>query len=236
MNKEIILLKEIQDVDFKRDGLLSKKESLYQVKKMDELKKEFAKLRRSYDLKKAELNGETKKRKKLEGQLEVLTEKINKEDKKLYGGLIKSPKELVDIQNEIKSLNENKDELESDLLEKLENIEKLEKELKVLVESLRKIKNENDVLMAEYKLAISEIDEAFQAESVKKNKLTARLNKKSLFLYETLRKKDNLVVADLKDGICQGCHVKLPSEELDKILSADKLWRCPNCERILNSK
>ncbi len=236
MNKEVILLKKIQDIDFKRDELLSKKKSLPQIKKMNDLKKEFAKSKRVYSLKKAELNDEAKKQRELDGQLELLVEKINKEDKKLYGGSIKNPKELMDIQKEIKSLKEKRDNLELSLLEVLEGTENLEDELKNLVKSLKRMKEENDVLMTEHKLVVTQIDEAFQDETAKRDELTACLKEDVLSLYESLCEKDSLAVADLQDGVCQGCFVGLPFKELDKILSSDRLWRCSHCERILYYK
>ena len=236
MSKEVILLKKIQKIDNKRDELLLQKKSLSHTEKMNNLKREFAELKKVYDLKKIQLEDEMRKQKKLEGDLEILTEKIDKEDKKLYGGSVVSPKELMDIQKEIKSLKGKRDNLESDLLGVFESIASLGDELKTYAKSLKKMKEENDVLMTEYKSTVTEIDKAIQAEVAKRDELTSCLKEDLLSLYESLRKKGGLAVADLQDGICQGCFVELPFEELDKILSSDRLWRCPNCERILNCR
>ncbi len=233
MSEQLILLKEIQDIDSRRDGLLLRKKSLPHVKKMNDLKREFTKLKRVYYLKRAQLEDETNKQTKLEGKLEILTEKIDKEDKKLYGGSIKNPKELLDIQNEIKSLKEKKDDFELDLLEIMEKIDGLKSDLENLVGSLKKIKKENGIEMSEYNQIVSEIDEELKMKSKRWNELTSILDKSLFSMYELLRKKNSLAVVGLKDGVCQGCHVKLPAKELDKGLNSDKLWRCSNCERIL---
>ncbi|HDP69366.1 MAG TPA: hypothetical protein ENN38_00965 [Actinobacteria bacterium] len=236
MSEQLILLKEIQDIDLRRDKLLSRKGSLPHVKKINDLKRKFAELKKVYGLKKTQLEDEMSRQKKLEGELEILTEKIDEEDRKLYGGSIKNPKELVDIQKEIGSLKRKKDDFELNLLEIMEKIEDLKASKEDLSGLLERAKEENDKEMLEYKQAVSEIDEELKMESGRYDELILRLEDDVYSLYKLLKNKDGLAVAVLKNGICQGCHVELPAEEVDRILSTDNLWRCPNCERILSCK
>ena len=54
-------------------------------------------------------------------------------------------------------------------------------------------------------------------------------------LYEQLRARLGVAAAPLVNGRCGGCHLALPSTEIDRLRkeSPDTLVRCEQCERIL---
>ena len=55
-----------------------------------------------------------------------------------------------------------------------------------------------------------------------------------LELYDDLRaQKKGVGVAELIDGVCQGCHEKLSAVELDRIKHTEDVPRCEYCRRIL---
>jgi len=55
-----------------------------------------------------------------------------------------------------------------------------------------------------------------------------------LALYEDLRRsKKGVGVAELRAGICQGCHQKLSAMELDRLKRTEGVKRCEYCRRIL---
>lgn len=40
-------------------------------------------------------------------------------------------------------------------------------------------------------------------------------------------------VADISGGVCRGCHISLPPQLYNQILRAERVYQCPNCQRIL---
>jgi predicted nucleic acid-binding Zn-ribbon protein len=40
-------------------------------------------------------------------------------------------------------------------------------------------------------------------------------------------------VSECTGGVCRGCHVTLPPQLFNQILRADRVYQCPNCNRIL---
>ena len=64
--------------------------------------------------------------------------------------------------------------------------------------------------------------------------LTAGIDPELLELYEDLRpQKKGVAAVALVDGVCQGCHEKLSSVELDRVKRTEGIARCEYCRRIL---
>jgi predicted nucleic acid-binding Zn-ribbon protein len=40
-------------------------------------------------------------------------------------------------------------------------------------------------------------------------------------------------VAEITSGVCRGCHISLPPQLYNQILRAERVFQCPNCQRIL---
>jgi len=56
----------------------------------------------------------------------------------------------------------------------------------------------------------------------------------ALGLYEQLRgSKQGRAVSRVERGICQGCHVTLPTHLTQRLRIGRELIQCPRCERIL---
>lgn len=227
-------LKDLQDIDSKVDRLEARRASLPQAEELEILREELRKLELERNGLEGRLREEEHKQKKMEGELELVSLKIEKEEKKLYSGTIASPKELSGIQEEIRSLKKQKDDQETELLEELDVVD----ELKHKVEEAESIIRENSQrltrLEEEYGKLLSEIKKEIAELRESREKITPQIPDDVLALYEKLREeKRGIAVAELKDGTCQGCRMELPAEEVDKILHSDELWQCDYCKRIL---
>jgi len=227
-------LKKLQQVDSQIDALKEKKANLPEWAKLEELRERLKDLQaklteRESLLKTAELH-----QKKIEGELELISLKINGEEKKLYGGTISNPKELAGIQDEIRMLQKRRDEQETAFLEHLELVKGLQEEIRNLGEENEEIEQ----IIIETERSHREITEKIEGElqnlEGERNQIIADLDQNALSLYGEIRqKRGGLAVAELKEGICLGCGMELPAEEVDKILTSDQLWQCGHCRRIL---
>ncbi len=63
--------------------------------------------------------------------------------------------------------------------------------------------------------------------------VTVRVRAEVLRKYETIRERRGTAVAQVSDGICRACHVRLPPQLFMQLHSAKQIHNCPNCQRIL---
>jgi predicted nucleic acid-binding Zn-ribbon protein len=77
--------------------------------------------------------------------------------------------------------------------------------------------------------------QAEQAEvTAEREKLLANVPDSVIPLYNRLMKtKDGLAVAPMRDGKCEGCHMKLIASTVMKVQSAREIAQCEDCGRIL---
>lgn len=235
------VLRELQEIDLRLDKLREKKTSLPEKERIELLSKELLDLDKFTSEQKKKFSDEESKQKKIEGELELFSLKIKKEEQKLYSGTVTNPKELADIQKEVISLKQRNDKMETELLEQLDLVEGLGRRLEESLRQREQLSGKLAKTKRDYEEQTAQIEEEIQDLKEKKEKLNSLLDESAVQLYEELRgRKQGLAVAVLKEGVCQGCHVELPAEEVDKMLrsgppdkEAGELWRCSHCERIL---
>lgn len=85
---------------------------------------------------------------------------------------------------------------------------------------------------------IAERRERTEAEkievSAEREKLLPGISEDMLPLYQRLMKtKDGLAVVPMKDGKCEGCHMKVIASTIMKVHTAKEICQCENCGRIL---
>jgi predicted nucleic acid-binding Zn-ribbon protein len=160
--------------------------------------------------------------------------KIQQAEASLYGGLVKNPKELQDLQKDIASLKRHLETLEERQLEAMEVAESAEKDLKTANLALEKLKssrgdqfgqlaNENEKLNRDLDTLLSERGAVMQDIS------TPMIN-----VYDQLRKqRRGLAVATISDDSCAACGTTLNAALQQNARSASQLFNCPTCGRIL---
>lgn len=160
--------------------------------------------------------------------------KIEQSESSLYGGLVKNPKELQDLQTEIKLLKQSLATLEDDQLQQLVDMESTEAQVSTIDNTLKEF---------DAKLAI-EFSALFEEESNKnleKEKLLQerkavldQVNPDFLSTYQTLRKsKNGIAVAAIEDGSCQVCGSTLTPADCQTAKSPSHMATCSSCGRIL---
>ena len=160
--------------------------------------------------------------------------KIEQSESSLYGGLVKNPKELQDLQTEIKLLKQSVSTLEDEQLEQLVEMETTEAQVTSIQNSLTEF---------DAKLAI-ELSAFFVEEGEKKLEKEKLLHERKVVLdqvnpefmatYQTLRKlKNGIAVAAIEDGSCQVCGSTLTPADCQTAKSPSRMATCSSCGRIL---
>ena len=181
---------------------------------------------------KEQLAGAKKEQKGSEWELEDLQEKVSKLGDKLYSGMTKNPKELVNLENEVKSLKSRIGRKEDELLELMSQVEGIEAEVKTSTEEFEWMKREWQQRQENLGQRKPEVEAALAKLSEVRHGLAQQINSEDLGLYEQIKLTKKPAVAKVEQGRCQGCHITLPISQWQKAKAGD-LIQCNSCGRIL---
>lgn len=231
---EIQLLLELQHLDMQRQRLERALAELPVQKEIDDLEAALAVLRASLADTNAGLARTRKEQKEAEWSLKETVTAIETISTKLYGGAVTNPREIEGMQGKLKMLEASKARLEDRIIGQMEEIEALESQAKTLgdeigqaASKLESLKNMRDAKVAEIESEMSDVVKERDA-------LAAKISAGVLARYEQLAKdKGGLAVVPLRDGICGGCHVVLPTFLVARAKPNDQVVRCESCGRIL---
>ena len=182
----------------------------------------------------AELAAARREQRRIDGEVAGLNAKIAPEEKRLYDGSVRNPKELTNIQHEVELLKEHRSKLEDELLEVLGRLEAAEAEQKeaqkALIRQEARWEAERGALGEEVKRLNALITKADARRAAQQAKVLPH----SLVIYEDVRKRrGGVAVARVAGGNCGGCRVAIPEAVRRRAFNPDMLAQCPNCERIL---
>ncbi len=169
-----------------------------------------------------------------EENVKSLQIKISTSEANLYGGRIKNPKELQDLQTEIASLKKRLAAVEDEQLTAMVNLEEAELGEKKASENLilarGQVASRNAEMLGEKEQAEQKISRL----STERNAHLTSLDPSSLEIYRTLRKqKRGVAVVSAADGACSACGAELRPAELQAARSPQGLAYCSTCGRIL---
>lgn len=171
---------------------------------------------------------------RLEHEVETMTEKLEVEKKRLFGGSIVNPKELEALQREIDAITQRRSRVEDDLLAVMERREDVEGRATIASAARDEARAKADALGGE---AVAELDRNIAERAslaTERESAAAAVPDELRALYEELRShKHGIGAAALTDGVCQACHESLSAMELDRIKHEEGIKRCEHCRRIL---
>jgi hypothetical protein len=175
-----------------------------------------------------------KKQREAEWRVEEVRAKIQPLEKKLYGGTVKNPKELVGLQQDLDSLKARQRELEDLDLEAMSVVEEVESGL---AEAERRLSDLGARWQAEQeglRQQRDDLERELQELKRRRSGQEATIDAEMIRQYEALRAlHQGRAVAKVERGICQGCRITLPMHVLQRARRANHLVQCTSCERIL---
>jgi len=172
--------------------------------------------------------------KQSEAEVEKQRNKIAQAEASLYGGSVRNPKELQDLQKDIISLKKYLETLEERELEAMLTAETAEKELqasqKALERTQAQVKEQNRDLNLENETLLKDL-ERLQTE---RHAVIRDLATPTVQMYDQLRKqRRGLAVAAVTDSACAACGTTLTPALQQNARSTAQIFNCPSCGRIL---
>lgn len=169
-----------------------------------------------------------------EAAIEALAAKLAEAEAQLYGGKVRIPKELQDLQAEVESLKRRRADLEDRLLETMIRLDEAEDMRRAaaaaLAEAERRYADTTSNLLAEKE----GLEGALSRLGLEREAAEAPVSPADRALYAALRqRKHGVAVARVMDSACGSCGVAPSSSRLQAARQGGDLVRCGNCERIL---
>ncbi len=176
-----------------------------------------------------------KEQRAADAEVEGLNAKIAPEEKRLYDGSVKNPKELTNIQHEVDILKHRRGEFEDTLLAVMDRIEGLERDRRRAQRDVEQNEERWAKFQQELRHEAHRLGDSIVRVDAKREAQKSVIPPRSLFLYEDLRRrKGGMAVARINAGSCTGCRITIPDAVRRKAFSSSTLAQCPNCERILS--
>ncbi|TET42395.1 MAG: hypothetical protein E3J60_02555 [Dehalococcoidia bacterium] len=181
---------------------------------------------------KEQLEDVRRKQKNSEWELDDLQEKVRQIDSKLYSGTSKDPKELVNLEKEVKGLKSQIRPKEDALLGLMSQVEEIEANVKTTIEEIERLKREWEQRQVTFGQRKSEIEALLARLKRDRGVLAQQLDSEALNTYERIRLTRGQAVVKVERGKCQGCHIAVPTSQWQKAKAGD-LIQCNSCNRIL---
>jgi predicted nucleic acid-binding Zn-ribbon protein len=175
-----------------------------------------------------------RRQREFEAQLQDLDAKIKPLETKLYDGSVRNPKELTDLQKELDGLKERRDKLDEQGLALMDSVEASTKALESAQAEVTRVEAEWQQDQESMDSTRARTESELQDLDGQRSQRTKGMDAGALGLYERLRTtKQGRAVSRVERGICQGCHVSLPTHLSQRLRVGRELVQCPRCERIL---
>lgn len=221
---------ELQQVDLRLQQLAQEMEAFPErLRAVDE---RIRQIRQTQEQRKTRLAENVKGRKKDELEIQALQQKVSKLKDQQFE--VKSNEAYRALLHEIEAAEKSVTQWEDRLLEKMIEAETLEKQIKAGEaedkQAIAELERERQVLEAESEKLSHELarSRAHQEE------LRGQVTEEVMQLYDRLVKlRKGVALAEARDGICQGCRVRILPQTYNATRANDQIIECDSCDRIL---
>jgi len=221
----------LQQVDTQVDQIKSRLKSIQEI------------LENDHDLKRATENVSSNEEllkhanaslKQSESDVEMQRIKIEQTESSLYGGSVKNPKELQDLQMEAASLKKHMETLEERELEAMASTEQAEKTLSESKQALELVEANQKDQYHDLTQESEKLRKDLERLESERNAAAGDVENNILKIYSSLREqKRGVAVVLVTENSCGACGATLTASQFQSARSAMQLFNCPTCGRIL---
>jgi predicted nucleic acid-binding Zn-ribbon protein len=178
----------------------------------------------------SELN---KKYRNYESDIQLHLGMIQKSQQKLRS--VKTNKEYQSSLKEIEDIKAKNSRIEDEMLEFLERIEMAEKDLNERERVYSNLVDETNLEKDSIKQQSEECQRKLVQLAADRHAVTGTLEGTILEIFYRVKAKqpDAVAIAEVKDAVCQGCHINIPPQLYIELQHRNSLKNCPSCERII---
>lgn len=229
LEKQILLLRELQDVELRIKELKGDQERY--PKEIEELDHRITSEREAAQEEKERLQTLEKERRQKEVELNDEGERIKKSKGRLFE--VKTNKEYQALLHEIETMELSTSKHEDDILAILEEIDELRTSVSKREGELAVVEKEIRAEIAELEKRVTDLVEEIAVIEKRREEVLKSLDPGLITAYETLKVRRGMALSEVRGGVCQGCYVNIPPQMYNEVQRNEALIRCPNCSRFL---
>lgn len=232
MNPVLSALLNLQEVD--RDIFKVESELERLPKELEERREALEQRRQSLEARKHEVAEIRASIKEIEHTTVGLRQRLKKLDSESMSGSADAAL-IASYQHEMRTIKRNVSQAEDDGLKRVARAEVLDMEIQQLEEQLA----EAESTFEEFAANVAQETEAAEArlkdlQDKRSKKSSDGIPPSALETYRGLLKtRQGEALAELGDGLCEGCFVNLPKNIVVRLARGVELVQCPSCDRIL---
>jgi len=229
-------LLDLQALDVETRQLNHRRAALEQRAKLDDALAEQARRQGEIDTVAAARLEVSNRQKKAEAEAQMVSDKADVDESKLYGGEVTGLKDLEALQHEIGMLRERQGSFEDVALEAMMEAEELQERVAALERARTSIDEVITGLRGEIAEAEAEIDAQLADVAAKRVEVAAAVAPELVAEYERREPAFGASTVVRFDGSnCTGCPSSMPAMEVDRIkhLDGDVPVDCQECGRIV---
>lgn len=221
----------LQEIDLENDRL---KGRLEEIRNTLEDSAEITLLRADLAAKESTVVTVGTAARRAENEVKDQRHKIKRSEQALYGGSVKNPKELEDLQMESDSLKRHLEALEDHYLEVMLEQDDAESARTQSLASLEAAEAGKESLNAELISERESIDDRLAILEAEREAALASVSEQDQDTYERMRTRlGGVAVVVLNGDSCGACGLTLSASSRQLVGSGDELIRCTQCGRIL---
>lgn len=150
---------------------------------------------------------------------------------------VKTEKELLAIQHELDRINNERNTLEDDLLEKMDILGQKENECSIKKQEFDTVSVQSDKDIQMLNKEINELQKGIQKNEMQFEENLSSVTKEYQSKFRKLiQSKDGKAIVPLEDKNCGWCHFEIPVHLAIDISKGNSLISCTNCGKYLYKK
>ncbi len=220
----------VQEIDSRHRSLLQRIADCQAELESKEI--ELAGQRASVEAMRSSSNAAATRRRELEAL--ILAKERSLKDGRMRIDRIRNERELDAAQREIESLKEGLSRHEEELLGVFEQSETTDAALGTEEAALAASETDNEALTKRAHDEIAELQKDIATDSAERERLAGLIQPALRQEYEKIRqRRAGLAVAQMRDGSCMGCRMRLRPQLANDLLRGEAIQKCPGCNRFL---
>jgi predicted nucleic acid-binding Zn-ribbon protein len=230
MHPDLKLTIDLQTVD--REVARLSAEVAYLPRHIQEIESKLDGAQRQLEADRKALAANQSERRKLEGEIPPLQQKASKYKDQVFE--VKTNEQYRALQHEIEFAESEIRKIEDQILERMVAVEELDSRMKKAEKQLAAERAEGDKEKAEATARTQADQEALAELQQRRDEYRKLLSPALVRAYDALaRTRKGVAVAEVRDGSCGGCNVRLRPQAFQEVKANESIRQCEACNRIL---
>ena len=229
VQNDLAALEELQNLDLQNLELRKELEDIPQT--IEETRTNVSHIAEILDRERLRLEEAEKWRADREREIALQNELLAKSKAKLQ--VARNEKENKAAQREIDTIRKNIQEREKEALEVMEAIEQYRVAIDEHNKEFGELEKHLKATEEEGQARIDAVDAKIAETASRRAELASRVPQKLLRQYERIHARLGVALVEVVDGSCTGCNMGLPPQMYNELQRGDKLFKCPQCMRML---